>query len=77
MSETIKDLAAQQERTHFVKVLPPGGKAWKFLASGGSVNGLRVHALQFSQERATACAQEIKDENAGWDAKIVPIEGGN
>lgn len=61
-------------KVHAVKVLMAGKKRWVFLGSGGSVNPLRVHALQFkSEEEAQDAAQFVIDNNPGVQAKVVAL----
>lgn len=46
---------------YHIKLRKVGGKSWRFLSSNGRINGLRVHAVIFSDE---AKAQAVIDENA-------------
>jgi hypothetical protein len=62
------------ERTHFIKVRETGGKTWKFLASGGSETRLRIHALQFSHERAQEAVAQLGADNPGFEFKVVSIK---
>ena len=59
--------------THHVKVREIGKKAWHFLGSGGGVTRLRVHALQFTEERANALIAENKNDNPDWEWKVVSV----
>ena len=55
-----------------VKVLRLGKKRWEFLASKGTTNGLRVHALRFrTLTDADNTARDIEEGNPGVKAKVI------
>lgn len=46
--------------TYCVKIRKLDGKRWKFYASNGGLNSLRIHAVEFSKkEHADKTAEEI------------------
>jgi hypothetical protein len=64
--------ATEQLPTHHIKVRELGRKSWAFLSSNGTTR-LRVHALQFTQERAAALIAENAPDNPEWEFKATPI----
>lgn len=60
--------------THHVKVREKGKKKWLFLATGGSANALRIHALEFTKDGAEALVAENSEDNPEWEFKVVPID---
>lgn len=60
--------------THAIKCREVGQKSWAFLASKGSLNRLKIHACRFeTKEKAQAVIDENKDDNPGWEWKVVPL----
>lgn len=51
--------------THHVKVRQVGKQRWVFLTSRGGTNNLRIHAAQFTEDRAAQCVEDIHTENPG------------
>lgn len=59
---------------YHVKVKKQGEKITRFLGSGGKVNRLRIHAVQFdSKERAQAVANEITTNNPEYSATVADV----
>lgn len=54
-----------------VKAKKKAEKTWRFLGSGGTLQRLRLHALQMSQESAQKLQAEIERENLDYEAKVV------
>ena len=49
--------------TFVVKVRFTGEKAFWFIGSGGRAVNRRVHALQFTEENARKCAEDLRQSN--------------
>lgn len=60
--------------THHVKCREKGKKTWKFMTPRGGLNSLRIHAAQFTEEKAKAFIEENTPDNPEWEFKSQPIE---
>ncbi|WP_312619125.1 hypothetical protein [Agrobacterium pusense] len=61
--------------SYAVKVRKKGSKAFKFISSGGSMNSLRIHAVQFpTEEKASAFVSANSTSNPEYEFKVVPLE---
>lgn len=61
----------EPENSYCVKVRKLSSKKWKFFASGGGLNSLRIHAVEFkAKEAADETAAEInKLHGSEYEAK--------
>jgi hypothetical protein len=60
--------------TYAVKVRKIGEKTFKFVSSGGAINSLRVHAIQFSDEKkASGFVAENSSSNPEYEFKVVSL----
>lgn len=60
--------------THAIKCREVGKKGWSFLSSGGHLNRLKIHASRFeTAAKAQALIDANKDDNPGWEWKVVPL----
>jgi hypothetical protein len=61
--------------TFHVKVRKKDSKRWAFLSSGGGMNYLRIHAIEFSEEsRALEAVNDIVTGNPEYEAKIQAVQ---
>lgn len=59
--------------THHIKVREKGKTRWAFLTARGTINYLRLHAAQFTEENANKVIQDNQADNPDWEFKAVLI----